>query len=112
MNNIEDVFWIIYISSVPFFLVWAIKEQIRRNWKWRLWELRDYVGHCYKIQCPQCNGTGCESYTLDGEPTGEFCEDCDSYGYMWRAICPPRWLKHGNTWRQSEFEELQRKAGN
>jgi len=59
-----------------------------------------------KVHCALCNGTGYEDYTKDGEPTGEFCENCESYGYYWRAICPPRWLKHGNIWRQSEIDEL------
>lgn len=101
----EKLLCIIYLICAPVFIVWAIREQLRRNKQWRLWELKGYLDNCYKIPCSYCKGTGYEGYTLDGEPTGEFCESCESYGFVWCAIYPPRWLKHGNIWRQSEFEQ-------
>lgn len=106
---IEKIFWFVVCLLIPVVVcVWAIKEQFRRNRWWRSINLEQYLGDCYKVQCPICVGTGYEGYTDDGEPAGEICENCESHGYLWRAICPPRWLKHGNTWRQSEYENLQR----
>lgn len=69
-------------------------------------DLKEYIDGLHKAICPFCAGSGYESYNQEGEPTGEFCEHCESYGFLWRAINPPRWLKHGNVWRQSEFEKL------
>lgn len=103
-------FWIIYIICVPVFVVWAFREQIRRNRRWRLLELKFYLDDLYKMTCEYCKGTGYDGYTSDGEPNGEICEHCDSYGFVWRAGFPPEWLKHSNTWRQSEVDKLQQKC--
>lgn len=93
---------ILAVTCIPF----AIREQIRRNRWWRNYELKFYIDNLYKMDCTFCNSTGYEGYTKEGEPTGEFCEHCESFGFVWRAICPPRYLKHSNTWRQSEYEGL------
>ena len=111
------MFWN-YVACAFLFLgwvvasIWAIRAELKRNRKRRRRELQDYVDRCYHIKCLDCEGTGYEGYALDGEPTGEFCEKCESYGFLWRSICPPRWLKHGCIWRQSEFEKLQKQACN
>lgn len=104
---IGKIILVLYLGAVVIFMIWAIREQCRRVRQWRRWDLEQYLRDIYKIPCKYCEGTGYEGYTLDGEPTGEICEHCDSYGYLWRATFPPRWLKHGNVWRQTEIEELQ-----
>lgn len=106
MENVLVVVLVLFaVTCIPF----AIREQIKRNRWWRNSELKFYVDNLYKMTCSYCDGTGYEDYTKEGEPTGEFCEHCDSHGFVWRAICPPRFLKHGNTWRQSEYDELHKK---
>lgn len=90
--------------------IWAFRVQIRICRKMRLWELENYIEDLYKIPCSPCYGDGYEGYTLEGEPTGEICEVCDSYGYLWRSICPPRWLKHSAIWREPEVGKLRLKS--
>ena len=105
----ENVLVVIIVLLAVACIPWAIREQIRRNRWWKNTELKFYIDNLYKTTCGYCDGTGYEGYTKEGEPIGEFCEHCESFGYIWRAICPPRWLKHSNTWRESEVEVLRRK---
>jgi len=108
MRDITIIFWTIYIIVLPFFIFWAVRKQIRRTKRWRKWEVRFYLKDIYKVPCPNCKGSGYESYTPDGEPNGEICEPCDSYGYFWKAISPPKFLKHKNTWTQTEIDKLRK----
>lgn len=106
MENVLVVVLIFFaVTCIPF----VIREQIKRNRWWRNSELKSYVDNLYKMTCNYCDGSGYEGYTKEGEPTGEFCEHCESHGFVWRAICPPRFLKHGNIWRQSEYDGLHKK---
>ena len=75
------------LFSLMALIIWAIREQIKQTRHWRSWELKDYLDDLYKITCKYC----------------------DSFGYVWRSTFPPRWLKHGNTWRQTEVEALKDK---
>ena len=104
-NAIVVVIIVLAVSCIPF----AIREQIRRNRWWKNKEIEFYLDNLYKRNCTYCDGAGYEGYTKEGEPTGEICEHCESFGFVWRAICPPRFLKHSNTWRQSEYDELCKK---
>jgi hypothetical protein len=104
-NVLVAILIILAIVCIPF----AIREQIKRNRWWKNNELKFYLDDLYKMRCGYCDGSGYEAYTKDGEPTGEICEYCESFGFVWRAICPPKWLKHGNIWRQSEIESLKLK---
>jgi len=93
------VFWV----GVVALIVYAIRLAIKRKCWWHEAELRIYIDDLFETACPHCFGTGYESYTRCGEPTGEFCESCESYGYVWRTYsAPPRWLKHGPMWTESE----------
>jgi len=101
-----ETFAVICLIGISIIVIpWAIRVQIKRNRCWRDLELKQYLEDLYKISCRYCNGTGYEGFTIDGEPT-QFCEHCEGYGFVWRSICPPRWLKHGPIWRQSEIDSL------
>ena len=107
---IDKILWIIFCLTSTSFCIWAFKHHLKQIKRWRIHELKQYLDDCYKTPCKSCDGSGYEGYTFDGDPTGEICEDCESHGFVWRAICPPRWLKHNPIWRQSEFEQLQMQA--
>ena len=106
----EKILLVIFCGIIsPAVIIWCIKRQIQVSRQWKAAELKEYLKDLYKITCASCGGSGYEGYTLDGDPNGEICEHCDSFGYVWRCICPPRWLKHGCIWRHTEIEALKGK---